>query len=164
MNTNQRSKNKEDESSAITMGHVISVLPQMYPYLPKEQLGVDLFKQQCYFVTHLILVLSKYGRLRLPHHLFRAEYKLLYQNMQTIVDMNDPELVGEFVDCLAILGATERDLTVLLGRRYLLKLEIDRGGNGRWTDTDAHFYRHYHTSWCGVVGLMEHAFSGNGPM
>uniref|UniRef100_A0A7S0EBI6 F5/8 type C domain-containing protein n=1 Tax=Hanusia phi TaxID=3032 RepID=A0A7S0EBI6_9CRYP len=152
-----------DIAGPVRMHHVLSIYPQIYPYLPKGQLGTDLFKQQCYLITHLLFTLSRYGQLSLPQNMFRAEYMFLHENVSTAVELNDPELVGEFIDCLAILGASDRDVEMIRGRRFLLELEQTLGGRGRWTDTDAHFYRHYHTSWCAVTGLMQHTFKGEGP-
>jgi hypothetical protein len=140
------------------MDHVLNLYSQIYPYLPMDHLGKDLFKQQCYCVTHLILALSNYGRYRLPSRLFRAEWKFLHTELRTVLRMEDPELVGEFVDCLSILCAPEQSLDLIRGRSFLLDLEARFGTRGRWTDTDADFYRHYHSSWCAAVGLMDHAF------
>ncbi|EKX32552.1 hypothetical protein GUITHDRAFT_121262 [Guillardia theta CCMP2712] len=120
----------------------------------------------CYLLQELGIELDNtniYGQLSLPQHLFRAEFTFLHDNMSTAVELNDPELVGEFIDCLAILGAGDRDVEMIRGRRFLLELEQTMGARGRWTDTDAHFYRHYHTSWCAVTGLMQHNFKGEGP-
>ena len=67
------------------------------------------------------------------------------------------------VDCLAVLGASEADVQMQRGRAWLLDLECRNGEKGRWSDTSAAFYRHYHTSWCGVVGLMPRRVLGEGP-
>ena len=113
----------EEREDPVLMEHVLAVYAQIYPYLPLERLGRDLFKQQCYCVTHLLLALSNYGRYRLPGRLFRAELKFLHAELGTVLGMGDPELVGEFVDCLCILGVAEQSLDLVRGRGFLLDLE-----------------------------------------
>jgi hypothetical protein len=60
--------------------------------------GQDSYVSQCYFLTHLIFVLSGWGAVRLtPASLFVEEILFLISNMDVAIHMRDPELVGEFV-------------------------------------------------------------------
>lgn len=83
---------------------VLKVYAKVYPYLPISRLGLDLYKQQCYCITHLLLALSSYGQLKLPKSLFASELKFIREEMSQVMKLKDPELVGEFVDCLLIFG------------------------------------------------------------
>lgn len=100
---------------------VLQVYAKVYPYLPLSRLGLDLYKQQCYCITHLLLALSSYGALSLPKRLFQSEVKFIRDALKEMVRLSDPELVGEFVDCLLILGSAKTDPDVILGRTYLVK-------------------------------------------
>ena len=47
---------------AVTLQHLLAVYPLVYPYLPLPLLGKNLWGQQVFMVTHLVLVMSRYGR------------------------------------------------------------------------------------------------------
>ena len=53
-----------------------------------DELGHDFYRLQCYFVTHLIYVLSDWGRHLLERSLFEEELSFIVSNL-TRVDDND---------------------------------------------------------------------------
>ena len=73
--------------------------------------------------------------------------------------LEDPELVGEFVQCLYILEVTRHSDPLLWPRlrqalAYLLDVERRRGSKGVWSKQGDKVYDRYHSSYCAVIGLM----------
>lgn len=77
--------------------------------------------------------------------------------------MEDPELTGEFIQCLRILGISQVDSHVwpLIhhGMTYLLELERRRGCKGVWSKRNDTPYDRYHTAYCATIGLMSYKLS-----
>jgi|MDTA01.1.fsa_nt_gb prenyltransferase beta subunit len=99
--------------------------------------------------------------------------------------MEDPELTGEFVQCLRILGISREDAAIwpliqkvsdyyitsvsIVGWKgidvrsqalaYLLKLEQHHGGHGIWSKRSDKPYDRYHTAYCATIGLMSYNFA-----
>lgn len=77
----------------------------------------------------------------------------------------DPEIVGEFLQCLRILQYDPRidptGLTDLMekGMDFLLHTERQLGSRGTWVSDSIDFYTRYHAVYCAVVGLAESRFS-----
>lgn len=62
------------------------------------------YKQQCYFVTHVIYAFSDWGQHPLRRQLFAEEFEFLVTNAASILEvLKDAELVGEVLQCLRIL-------------------------------------------------------------
>ena len=83
---------------------------------------------QAYLVTHLVFVASSWGgtswgALPLPRTLFAEELVFLSGNVSTVLEMNDPELVGEFLHCLRLFQVHEDDMHIRIGVSYLLDVE-----------------------------------------
>mmetsp|Transcript_28462 Transcript_28462/g.88079 ORF Transcript_28462/g.88079 Transcript_28462/m.88079 type:complete len:132 (+) Transcript_28462:266-661(+) len=77
-----------------------------------DELGHDFFRLQCYFVTHYIYVLSDWGRHMVHRELFEEEFLFLLLNLGQVTSMEDPELIGEFIQCLRIFGVSSVDSTI----------------------------------------------------
>lgn len=56
-------------------------LPYIRRYQRIDELGHDFFKLQCYYVTHLIYVLSDWGRHALQRSLFEEELTFFVSNL-----------------------------------------------------------------------------------
>ena len=91
------------------------------------------------------------------------------------VEMKDPEIVGEFLQCLKILQFTpESDPELIglftMGVEFLIAEERERGskgiwvtkkevGNtGKWGERGARVYDRYHASYCAAIALLDYGF------
>lgn len=142
---------------------VVTILPAVRAYQRIDELGHDFFRLQCYFVTHFIYVMSDWGRHTLRRELFEEELVFIASNLTQVIFMEDPELTGEFLQCLRILGVSRLDSTIwpLIhhAMTYLLELERRHGGQGAWSKRSDMPYDRYHTAYCATVGLMSYGFS-----
>jgi hypothetical protein len=109
------------------MRHALALVAPIRPYRSIERLGETAWKTQCYYITHLLFVVSHWGTLPLHNTsndnasdddgdgdgngggafsctLFIEELTFLYLNLAVAVAVGDAELVGEFLQCLWILG------------------------------------------------------------
>mmetsp|Transcript_10235 Transcript_10235/g.41430 ORF Transcript_10235/g.41430 Transcript_10235/m.41430 type:complete len:632 (-) Transcript_10235:1023-2918(-) len=144
---------------------VIAMLPAMRRYYRLDELGNDFYRLQCYFLTHFIYIVSDWGRHTIRRELFEEEYIFLVKNMSTVIDHKDPELVGEFLQCLRIFNVSKQhdpDVWNLVERAmlFLLEVELRLGSSGIWKKSSK-VYDRYHSSYCGAIGLMVYDFHGN---
>ena len=78
--------------------HVIKLMKKIRPYQSLEKLGVSAYQLQGYFITHLMFILTNWGAVCLKERsLFAEELTFLLTNMKVVMEMNDPELVGEYL-------------------------------------------------------------------
>ena len=163
----------------LEMADVLRILPEARKYRELDELGEDFWKLESYFVTHFIYAMSDWGERPLRRELYMEEFKFLTSSLNYALQLDDPELVGEFIHCLFILGYSENDEATtkaiphlkevyMDSLRYLLATEKKLGSIGSWTSKASVAYARYHSAWCGVVGLMPHkqlgkpvAFLGN---
>jgi hypothetical protein len=142
---------------------VVTILPAVRAYQRIDELGHDFFRLQSYFVTHFIYVMSDWGRHTLRRELFEEEFVFIASNLTQVIFMEDPELTGEFLQCLRILGISRSDSTIwpLIhhAMTYLLELERRYGGQGVWSKRNDMPYDRYHTAYCATVGLMSYGLS-----
>mmetsp|Transcript_4878 Transcript_4878/g.11671 ORF Transcript_4878/g.11671 Transcript_4878/m.11671 type:complete len:1428 (-) Transcript_4878:198-4481(-) len=136
--------------------HVLPLVKLLRPYRSLPQLGRDLFRLQCYFITHLIFILGAWGRRSLKPNriLLLEECSFLCLNLETVIRMKDPELVGEFSQALHILGFDASDPNLERSHRFLLNCET----KSCWASPRHQFYRKYHSAYCGIIGLAEFSF------
>lgn len=125
------------KTNSIRRSEVVGMIPLFRPYRPLEQLKQMLFVSQCYLVTHVVLLASKWGTLLLPDIRSRftgdddptldislqPEHDFVEQNMSVVCSMVDNvEVVGEFVACLFIFGRTATNCSAIRqGLDYILK-------------------------------------------
>mmetsp|Transcript_11241 Transcript_11241/g.16817 ORF Transcript_11241/g.16817 Transcript_11241/m.16817 type:complete len:760 (-) Transcript_11241:172-2451(-) len=133
--------------------HILPLIEPLRPYRDLTQIGRDLFRLQCYFITHLVFILGGWGKRSLrPYRMLLAEeLTFLSVNMSTVIRMKDPELVGEFVQALHILGLHDSDPIIEFGHRYLLRT----AGSTCWAKQKENFYKRYHSAYCGIIGLTD---------
>ena len=79
------------------------IMPIIRSYKTLEAMGENMFKHQCYFITHLIYVFSDYGVHSLKRLLFAEEFIFIVENMKNLIALDDADLVGEFLHCLRVL-------------------------------------------------------------
>eukprot|EP01034_Spumella_vulgaris_P026895 gene26895-33544_t len=152
---------------ADSLPKIIRLLPMVRTYSTLLELGEDFYKWQCYFITHLIYAFSDYGQHALRRQLFAEEFEFMATQMIiAIVQLRDPEIVGEFIHCLKILQYTEESdpqLAVIIrhGMDFLVETERSLGAEGLFVARSADFKDRYHASYCGAVGLLDSPFSEN---
>mmetsp|Transcript_31529 Transcript_31529/g.40541 ORF Transcript_31529/g.40541 Transcript_31529/m.40541 type:complete len:984 (-) Transcript_31529:506-3457(-) len=150
-------------SGNISFTEVSQLLPQARCYKSVDEMGHDFFKLQCYFLTHFIYVCSNWGQHALRRELFAEEFEFILGNIKQVIRLDDPELVGEFVQCLRILQVTEErdpDIWPLVQQcmAYLIETERKKGSKGLFVSTTCPLYSRYHASYCGAVGLIDYVY------
>jgi len=168
MNSDITCHSRGGKRGTLILRDFMRFLPEARKYKDLDELGEDFWKLQCYFVTHFIYVMSDWGERRLRRELYLEEFRFLTSSLNHAVDHNDPELVGEFLHCLSILGYSledgatnqaveglRRSFTDAL--RFLIASEASFDRSGRWTQKNSVAYARYHATWCGIVGLIPHA-------
>mmetsp|Transcript_5488 Transcript_5488/g.16890 ORF Transcript_5488/g.16890 Transcript_5488/m.16890 type:complete len:125 (+) Transcript_5488:1851-2225(+) len=94
--------------------------------------------------------------------LFEEEFLFLLLNLGQVTSMEDPELIGEFIQCLRIFGVSSVDSTIwpLIhdAMLFLLKLEQHCTGQAVWAKPNDTPYDRYHTAYCAAIGLMSYSF------
>lgn len=109
---------------AVGMRDVLVLLKRLRPYRSIDTCGATCYLHQCYFITHLVFVLTRWGATRMvPLTNFVEEYLFLLANMDVVICWKDPELVGEFVHALHIMGAPDDHAAIQRGRHYLIESE-----------------------------------------
>jgi hypothetical protein len=139
---------------------VISWLPAMRPYRGREGDDNPDFYDTAYAVTHVVYTLNNYNLYALSPRWLPAEFAFLKSNLAEAIAMEDPEMVGEFVDALRAFGLTENAPLIRTGMEYLLSRQNQ---DGSWGEADAEdVYGRYHPTWTAIDGLREYARRGRG--
>jgi hypothetical protein len=132
---------------------VVKWLPHLRPYVENdESLEFDEF----YAITHLIYTLDRYGERRVSPSFLLEEVKFLKRTMSKAMVDDDPEMVGEAMDCLKALGF-ENDPLVLQGQQYLLS---NQRPDGTWAGDQDDMYTAYHSAWTSIDALRDYRFRG----
>lgn len=58
----------------------------------------ECFIAECYLVTHVLFTCNNWGELRLRKNMFPHEYSFLIKYTDTVIEMNDCHLAGEFLE------------------------------------------------------------------
>eukprot|EP00474_Spongospora_subterranea_P008283 CRZ08741.1 hypothetical protein [Spongospora subterranea] len=132
---------------------VLVHMSSIRPYKSLEQIGLASFKAQSYFITHLLFVMSNWGEYRLDSILFAPEITFIISNIPVVIRLGDPEIIGEYIQCLRIMGADESDVHVQRGVAYLLQKERSLKSKGSWIKSTRSFYQTYHSIYCALIGL-----------
>jgi hypothetical protein len=132
---------------------VVKWLPHLRPYVENdESLEFDEF----YAITHLIYTVDRYGERRVSASFLVEEVKFLKRTMSEAMVDDDPEKVGEGMDCLKALGF-ENDPLVLQGQQYLIS---NQRPDGTWAGDEDDMYTAYHSAWTSIDGLRDYRFRG----
>jgi hypothetical protein len=93
-----------------------------------------------------------------PRPLFVEEYLFLLANMDVVIKIKDPELVGEFLQAMHILDTPHEHPAMQKGYHFLLTHEKKGKMRGNWMAHSEEFYKKYHTAYCGIIGMAEFEF------
>ncbi len=132
---------------------VVKWLPRLRPYLENDD---SLEFDEFYAITHLIYTLDRYGERRVSPSFLTEEVGFLKRRMAEAMADDDPEMVGEGMDSLKMLGL-ENDALVLQGEQYLLSHQHP---DGTWAGGQDDIYTAYHSAWTGIDGLRDYRFRG----
>lgn len=152
------------ERDGITLGapykEALKWLPRMRPYCGIEG-GYDYhFGWTIYAITHVVYTLNHYGKYKLLPGWLPEEFAFLKRNIKEAIAMDDPETVGEFLDCLKSFGLTARNSVIREGEAYLMSCQ---NPDGSWGDPDAEdAYERYHPTLTAINGLRKYAWAGVG--
>ncbi len=147
-----------DAQLGASLADVIKWLPFMRPYRGNENGKNPEFYDTVYFVTHVVYTLNDYNTHRLPSRLLPAEFQFLKANLKEAIAMNDPEMVGEFLDSLKAFGLGNRHPLISRGIEYLLSQQNADGSWGELGTKD--MYLRYHPTWTAIDGLRDYRWSG----
>ena len=150
------------ERCGVTLGanyaDVIKWLPNMRPYPGRNEVTDQEFSDTVYAVTHVIYTLNGYGRYNLSRRWLPSEFRFLIANIKEAIDLEDPDMVGEFLDTLRSFGLSDSHPTIRLGLNYLLSHQND---DGSWGDLcEADIFNRFHATWTAIDGLREYAWRG----
>ncbi len=133
-------------------------LPRMRPYRGPEGGKNESFITIAYAVTHIVYTFNSYGMYRLKPEWLPEEYEFLKKHLRHFIVEDDPETLGEFIDTLKSFGLSEADPLIQDGVAFLMKRQH---ADGSWGDPkDRDVYTRYHSTWTGINGLMDYAWSG----
>ena len=137
---------------------VLRWLPSLRPY-PEDRDDAD-FWDAAYAVTHVVYTLNDYDVYRLRPAWLPREFAFLKANVGGAVEADDPEMVGEFLECLNCFGLGPRSRLMRAGTDFLLARQ---NADGSWGETDGdNVYANYHTTLAAACGLMEVRWRGEG--
>lgn len=150
--------------SGLTLGasyrQVLKWLPLMRPYRSSLVPSDPDFYDTVYAVTHVVYTLNDYDLYHLSPAWLPDEYEFLTANLKEAIAMDDPEMVGEFMDTLKSFGLGNNHTLIRRGTEYLLSCQNAEGSWGRTNTRD--IYRNYHPTLCAVCGLLDYRWRGPG--
>ena len=135
---------------------VLRWLPELRPY-PAARPDPD-FWDAAYAVTHVVYTLNDYDIYRLRPTWLPHEFAFLKAHVAGAVGADDPEMVGEFLECLKCFGLGWRSPSIRSGTDFLLARQ---NADGSWGETNTgDIYADYHTTLAAAGGLMEVRWRG----
>jgi hypothetical protein len=132
---------------------VIQWLPNLRPFDGHDE---DMEFDAFYAVTHVVYTLNRYHEHRIASALLPEELRFLRRKLDKAMREEDPEVVGEALDCLKAAGF-EEDPQVKKGMDYLVASQLT---NGAWVEDEDDIYTAYHSAWTGIDGLRDYHFHG----
>lgn len=136
---------------------VLKWFPRMRPYPVDGQQDVEFLREAIYAVTHIVYTLNDYSTYRLRPGWLRQEFAFLKVNVDSAIERNDPEVLGELLDTLKAFGLRDTHPLIRSGTKFLLAKQND---DGSWGDPDESIRTRCHTTWTAIDGLRKHAWRG----
>ena len=132
-------------------------LPDLRPYCGPHEGSNDDFYYSVYAITHLVYTLNDYGRYQLSPRWLPCEFEFLKANLEEAIALDDPDMVGEFMDSLKAFGLANNGPMVRRGTQYLLS---GQNADGSWGDPNQDDCERFHPTWTAVDGLRDFAWRG----
>lgn len=127
-------------------------LPYMRRYRSPRS-GVTAFYDSVYAITHVVYTLNDYGKFLLKPEWLPWEYDFLARHLNDAVSLNDPDMVGEFLDTLRAFGLPAGEPGLRYATEYLLHAQNPDGSWGAREGTID--YRRFHATWAAIDGLRD---------
>ena len=137
--------------------HVLKWLPAMRPYPANAERDVELLRESIFAVTHIVYTLNNYSTHRIRSAWLPQEFVFLKTNVDTAIERNDPEVLGELLDSLKAFGLRATHPLIRRGTEFLLTTQNE---DGSWGEAVERIRTRCHTTWTAVDGLREHAWRG----
>ena len=152
------------ESYGIVLGtryaEVFKWLTTLRPYRGREADTNPNFADTVYAISHIVYTLNDYGIYRLSPKWLPEEYEFLKTNIKEAIALDDPDMMGEFLDSLMAFGMTDQHSLIRQGMDYLLSRQ---NPDGSWGDEEAEdVYSRYHPTWTAIDGLRDYKWRGKG--
>lgn len=132
---------------------VVKWLPRFRPFDGHDE---DMEFDAFYAVTHVVYTLNRYHEHRIAPSLLPEELRFIRLKLDKAIADEDPEMVGEALDCLKAAGF-ENDPLVSKGMEYLVSSQL---ADGAWAEEEDDVYTAYHSAWTGIDGLRDYHFHG----
>lgn len=149
------------ERYGVTLGaryaDVLKWLPQMRPYPELSSVSESDFIWSIYAVTHITYTLNDYNSYQLDRRWLLCEFEALQNSLEAVIRMDDPETVGEILDCLKSFKVDSGDQLMRAGVAYLLSRQ---NSDGSWGEKDGDVYAWHHTTIAAINGLDEYMWRG----
>jgi hypothetical protein len=137
---------------------VVQWLPRMFPYPAPPNTDEAAYRHAAYAITHVVYAFSDYNYYRLRREWLPREFDFLKANLVHSLRMEDPELLGEYLDTLKSFGLTQKDPLLASGIGFLL---THQNADGSWGDpAEPDIYNRYHSTWTAIDGLRDYAWQG----
>jgi hypothetical protein len=134
---------------------VLKWLPDMRPYHGRESGRNSEFEDIVYAVTHVVYTLNDYSIYSLSPALLAPEFEFLKASLKEAIAIENPDMLGEFMDTLRSFGLAEDDPLIQIGMEYLFS---HQNRDGSWGDKRLRD----HATWTAIDGLSEYAWRGEG--
>jgi hypothetical protein len=139
-------------------GDVLKWLPDLRPYPVRKKVSYLDFFHITYAITHLVYTLNGYGKYKISPRWLPHEFEFLKANLKEAIDLDDPDMVGEFLDSLKAFGLSDAHPVMRPGIDYLLSRQ---NPDGSWGDLDGEdIFARFHATWTAIDGLRDYAWRG----
>ena len=125
------------------------------PFLHNFESDRVLYSEQNYFVTHIVLVMSDYGRKPIPSTILTQRVlSYILREFNTVrYKVDDLDLLAEFVHCLKILNSGEGEI-VQEAISHMLDRQLPNGAWGSEKELTSGPYDQLHPSWAVSTSLI----------
>ena len=136
---------------------VIKWRRRMRPYQFDGQQDVEFLRDTIYAVTHIVYTLNDYNTYRVRPGWLPQEFEFLQANVDSAIERNDPEVLGELLDSLKAFGLRDTHPLIQRGTKFLLARQNE---DGSWGEAVESIRTRCHTTWTAIDGLRKHAWRG----
>jgi hypothetical protein len=131
----------------------LAAIAQVRPYALRRNQLVGDFYDAAYAVSHVVYSLNDFGRFTLRREWLPWEHAFLAGRVGTAIDLEDPDLVGEFVDALRAFHEESDRPALKPGFGFLLDTQR---ADGSWAARTLNQpYADFHVVWAALDGIRE---------
>ena len=114
----------------------------------------DGYRDQNFYATHAVFVMSGYGEYPIPKNKFALRLKkYIHDNFPNVRNrLHDLDLLGEYIECMKIFGF-EKEASVREAVQYIVSRQCPDGSWLKKRDKDDDPYDIFHPSWTSITAL-----------